>query len=125
MVDSNDKRSSERVNLEFDLKYKNIVSDMPPMYRVFDESKTKDISRRGACIRTRTKIDENSVLRAEMKIGERVIRTFCEVKWSGMNKDTGNYEAGLRFVVYNEDDIQFFEEYIEKYRGQCKGRPGD
>jgi hypothetical protein len=116
-----EKRNSERLKLEFDVKYKNLMPDGLKNYRLFNDSKTKDISKRGACIRTRSMIEENSVLNAKMRIGKKTIRAFCEVKWSGVNEKTGSYEAGLNYIMFNEDDISYLEDYIKGYgeRGQA------
>ena len=121
MPTGREKRNSKRLRLEFDVKYKNLMSDVPHIYRLFDNSKTKDMSSRGACIETRSKIEERSVLHAEIRIEDKVIRTFCEVRWSGLNDKTGGYEAGLNFILYNEDDVSYLEDYIKKYGESING----
>lgn len=112
---SENKRSYPRFNVEYEVRYKNLMCDIPQKYRQFVYAKSINISRRGMCISTPAPIERGTMLHSEVNIYGRIIKSYCDVCWSKPSERGNSFECGMRFVVFNDGDTDYIEETAEKY----------
>jgi len=57
----------------------------------------------------------DTMIHSDIFIHDRIIRSFCRVRWSKPSRGGAGYECGMNFVIFNEPDMDFIGETVEKY----------
>ncbi len=111
-----ERRAYPRINYEASTKYKVLMGDIENIQSTFYKGKTRNLSKGGICLVMPNKVEPGKVIRVEILIdkSDKIIKAFCEVRWSNDKEIDGNYETGLSFLAVREGDIDFLDNFIQE-----------
>ncbi len=112
-INFGERRDHTRIDIEAKAKFKKLDSSAERPNFDYEMVKIKNLGKRGVCIVTPNKLEKESMVKIELYLNKRVIKSFGEVIWSRQNGSPNTYESGINFVALKAEDIIFLEEFIE------------
>jgi len=107
-------KNSPYLYKEIQLKFKMLQDNTQIGYNEFENARTRTIFEDGICVLTENRVEKNDLIKIEMPLEKRTIKTFCDVEWCNWDDEAGAYEAKLSFITLKEEDILTLAEFIKK-----------
>jgi len=101
--------------LATDLRYKMLQDNTQLGVYDFENAKTRAIFEDGICVLTESRLEKGNLIKIELPIGNRMLKTFCDVDWCKWDDEAGEYEAKLTFIALKEEDILALAQFIKQH----------